>query len=206
MIDLLLATDNPGKLAELRSLLPEDVRLAGLRGAGLEAPEETGSTFAANAALKAVEAARRSGLLTLADDSGLEVDALGGRPGVRSARYAGESATHDQNIDLLLQELADVPKDQRGASFVCVLTLANPDGVLASASGSCPGSIGPERRGKGGFGYDPIFVLQDGRTMAELTAEEKNRISHRGKALREIMPAVLIAIAAQRLHLQGVGQ
>ena len=155
MIDLLLATDNPGKLAELRSLLPEDVRLAGLRGAGLEAPEETGSTFAANAALKAVEAARRSGLLTLADDSGLEVDALG---------------------------------------------------VLASASGSCPGSIGPERRGKGGFGYDPIFVLQDGRTMAELTAEEKNRISHRGKALREIMPAVLIAIAAQRLHLQGVGQ
>jgi XTP/dITP diphosphohydrolase len=125
---------------------------------------------------------------------------------VRSARFAGEAATDDQNIDLLLQELVDTPSNRRAASFVCVLTLANADGVLASASGEVAGAVGYERRGTGGFGYDPIFVLQDGRTMAELSPAEKNQLSHRSKALREIMPAVLIAIAAQRFHLQGVGQ
>jgi len=206
MIDLLLATNNAGKLAELQSLLPNDVVIRTLYDVGLESPAETGSTIAENATLKAVTAARASGLLTLADDSGLEVAALDGLPGVRSARYAGDDSTDDQNIDLLLNQLSAASETGREAAFVCVLALANEDGVLATASGRCSGSIGAERRGSNGFGYDPVFLLEDGRTMAELDSVEKNLISHRGNALREIMPAVLIAIAAQRLHVQGVGQ
>ena len=206
MIDLLLASNNPGKLAELQSLLPPDVVIRTLADVGLESPDETGATFAENSTLKSVSAARASGLLTIGDDSGLEVAALDGRPGVRSARFAGDSATDDQNVDLLLRELGEVPENRRGAEFVCVLTLANADGVLSSSTGRCTGSIGFERRGAHGFGYDPVFVLEDGRTMAELDSVDKNEISHRGKALRAILPAVLIAIAAQRLHVQGVGQ
>jgi XTP/dITP diphosphohydrolase len=206
MIDLLLASNNAGKLAELKSLLPDDVVIRTLSDVGLESPDETGSTFAENATLKAVIAARASGLLTLADDSGLEVTALDGLPGIRSARYAGDEATDDQNIDLLLNQLASVSETERDAAFVCVLALANEDGVLTSASSRCGGSIGAERRGSNGFGYDPVFLLEDGRTMAELDSAEKNLISHRGNALREIMPAVLIAIAAQRFYVQGVGQ
>jgi len=206
MTDLLLASNNPGKLEELRTLLPSDVVVRSLSEVGLEPPEETGATIAENAALKALFAARSRGLLTLADDSGLEVDALDGRPGVRSARFAGEEATHQQNNDLMLQSMATVPENRRAAQFVCTLTLANPEGVLASATGRCVGSIGYEPRGANGFGYDPIFVLQDGRTMAELGSAEKNQISHRGKALREILPAVLIAIGAHRFHAQGAGQ
>jgi XTP/dITP diphosphohydrolase len=206
MTDLLLATNNAGKVAELQTLLPEDVVIRTLSEVGIESPAETGSTIAENAALKAIHAARASGLLTLADDSGLEVNALGGRPGVRSARYAGDKATDDQNIDKLLNELSTASGNDRDAAFVCVLTLANADGVLASASGRCTGTIGSERRGSNGFGYDPVFLLEDGRTMAELDAVEKNQKSHRGIALREIMPALLIAIAAQRLYVQGVGQ
>lgn len=202
MIDLLLASNNRGKLTELQALLPDDVTIRTLGDLGIEAPEETGSTFAENAALKAVTAARATGILTLADDSGLDVAALGGRPGVRSARFAGNNATDEQNVDLLLDELSSVLPDQRQAAFVCVLALANADGVLTTTSGQCCGSIGFERRGTNGFGYDPVFVLEDGRTMAEISAAEKNSISHRGRALREIMPAVLIAIAAQRLYLQ----
>lgn len=206
MTDLLLATNNAGKVSELHALLPDDVVIRTLDDLGIPSPVETGSTIADNAALKAIHAARASGLLTLADDSGLEVTALGGRPGVRSARFAGENATDDQNIDRLLNELSTASTNDRDAAFVCVLTLANPDGVLASASGRCAGTIGSKRRGSNGFGYDPVFLLEDGRTMAELDAVEKNQKSHRGIALREIMPAVLIAIAAQRLHVQGVGQ
>jgi XTP/dITP diphosphohydrolase len=206
MTDLLLASNNPGKLAELQSLLPPDVIVRSLSDVGLEPPEETGATIPENAALKAITAARASGLLTLADDSGLEVEALGGRPGVRSARFAGEEATDTQNNELMLSEMSAVPENHRAAQFVCTLTLANPDGVLASATGRCRGSIGYESRGSNGFGYDPLFVLQDGRTMAELGSSEKNQISHRGKALREILPAVLIAIGAHRFHAQGAGQ
>jgi XTP/dITP diphosphohydrolase len=206
MIDLLLASNNRGKLDELRSLLPSDVTIRTLADVGLDSPEEAGETIAENAALKAVTAAKASGLLTLADDSGLEIDALGGHPGVHSARYAGEPASDQRNIDRVLAELDGTPAGQRGAAFVCVLTLANPDGVLASARGRVPGSIGHEQVGSNGFGYDPVFVLQDGRTMAELDSAEKNQISHRGKALREILPAVLIAIGAHRFHAQGAGQ
>jgi XTP/dITP diphosphohydrolase len=202
MIDLLLATENPGKLAEVRALLPDDVEIRSLRDVGLDPPEETGSTFAENASLKAVAAAQATGLLTLADDSGLNVVALGGRPGVRSARFAGDHASDEQNIDLLLERLESVPVGLRDASFVCVLALANGNGVLTTASGRCSGSIGFERRGSNGFGYDPVFLLKDGRTMAEVSSVEKNKISHRGVALREITPGLLIAIAAHRLHAQ----
>jgi XTP/dITP diphosphohydrolase len=202
MIDLLLATNNLGKLAEVRALLPDDVEIRSLRDVGLDPPEETGSTFAENASLKAVAAAQATGLLTLADDSGLNVVALGGRPGVRSARFAGDHASDEQNIDLLLERLKSVPVGLRDASFVCVLALANGNGVLTTASGRCSGSIGFERRGSNGFGYDPVFLLKDGRTMAEVSSVEKNKISHRGVALREITPGLLIAIAANRLHAQ----
>lgn len=206
MIDLLLASNNPGKLRELRLLLPSDVEIRTLEDLGLESPEETGATIAANSALKATIGAKASGLLTLADDSGLEVDALNGAPGVISARYSGSNATDQSNIDLLLSQLAQVPQNQRTAQFVCVLTLANPDGVLASASGRWPGQIIDAQRGTNGFGYDPIMQISDGRTVAELTNDEKNAISHRGIALRDIRPALLIAIAAQRFSRQGDGQ
>ena len=165
---------------------------------GLPEPDETGETFAENSAIKAMAGAQRSGLLTLADDSGLKVDALGGAPGVRSARYAGETATDSQNVEKLLRELSSTPTERRSASFVCVLTLAQPAGVLSVSTGSCDGSIGFERRGTHGFGYDPVFVLPDGRTMAELPPEEKNLTSHRGIALRDMLPALLVAIGTYR--------
>ena len=206
MIDLLLASDNQGKLAELRMLLPADVEIRTLSDLGLPSPVETGRTIAENSAIKAVESARASGLLTLADDSGLEVDALDGRPGVLSKRFAGDRGDDEANIDLLLSELAAVDDAGRAASFLCVLTLAVPEGVLADAAGRLHGRIGRERRGSGGFGYDPIFVIEDGRTVAELGAAEKNAISHRGRALRQILPALLIAIGTHRFSSQGAGQ
>ena len=169
-------------------------------------PLRTGATFAENAKLKAVAAARQTGILSLADDSGLEVDALAGAPGVRSARYAGEGASDRTNIERLLVELELTTDDQRTARFVCALALANADGLLASASGTCKGRIIWAPRGTNGFGYDPVFEMEDGRTVAELTEAEKNRISHRGIAMREMMPGLLIAIAAQRLHIHGAGQ
>lgn len=199
-VDLVLATRNVGKVRQLESLLGDDVVVRSLADFGLPSPEETGSTFAANAAIKALDAARATGILALGDDSGLEVDALGGEPGVRSARYAGENASDGENIARLLSDLAETPNGGRDARFVCVLTLANADGVLASATGACAGSIARAARGANGFGYDPIFELEDGRTVAELIGAEKNRISHRGRAMRELFPGLLIAIAAQRLH------
>jgi XTP/dITP diphosphohydrolase len=204
--DLLLASDNPGKLAELRALLPPEIIVKALGDFGLPAPAETGSTIAENSAIKAVETARASRFLTLADDSGLEVDALGGRPGVHSKRFAGETGDDSANIDRLIHELESVPDHERTASFVCVLTLAGPDGVLASATGRLHGRIGTERRGNNGFGYDPIFYIEDGRTIAELSPAEKNAISHRGRALREILPALLIAIGTNRFSTTGAGQ
>ena len=204
--DILLATHNVGKVRQLRSLLGDDVAVTSLAELGLPAPEETGATFGENAALKATAAARETGLLTLADDSGLEVDALGGAPGIRSARYAGAGATDLENIDRLLSELERTRDDERGARFVCVLTLANPDGVLTSTTGVCSGRITRSTRGENGFGYDSVFEMEGGRTVAELTNEEKNRTSHRGIAMRDMMPGLLIAIAAQRLHKHGAGQ
>jgi XTP/dITP diphosphohydrolase len=182
---LLIATNNAGKLAEYAALLkdcgwelvaPADV------GLDLSVPE-TGPDYAANARMKAEAFARASGLVTLADDSGLEVDALDGRPGPLSARYAGPSQTDEMGVDLLLEQIKDTPPERRQARFRCVIALAGPAGDVRLAEGECAGVITDEPRGHNGFGYDPVFYLPElCRTMAELTADEKNAISHRSRA------------------------
>lgn len=186
---LLVASGNRRKAAEIAAILGGGApgRLEVLTLAdfpGLELPEETGATFLENARIKARAGAAGSGLPTLGEDSGLSVDALGGAPGVLSARYAeGDDAARWSK---LLQELRGVPAGGRTARFVCAAVLALPDGREISSEGVCEGEIALAPRGEGGFGYDPVFLLPDGRTMAELTSEEKAAISHRGKALRSI--------------------
>jgi len=182
---LLLATNNTGKLREYRSLLGNlDCELVSPAEIGITTEvAETGSTMAENAILKATAFARESNLLTLADDSGLEVDALNGEPGVLSARYAGEGASQEDLIDHLLDKLKDVAGEKRGARFRCVIAIATPDGSVKTCSGECPGFITLKASGNFGFGYDPVFYLPElKKTMAELTMAEKNRISHRGRA------------------------
>lgn len=197
---LLVATTNRGKLAEFRAMLaglPFD--LVDLSDVGIQDEiEETDATFEQNARLKAEGYARLSGLLTLADDSGLEVVALGGEPGVFSARYGGEPSTEGRN-QLLLRKLHGVPFSDRSARFVCVIAIADASGVIETAEGVVEGVIEFEPRGEGGFGYDPLFLLPDrGLTMAELDPAEKNRISHRAVALRKVRP--LLAHLFQRPH------
>lgn len=184
---LVLATGNRGKIREfvrLLSGLPLRVMTRDDFRDWPPLPEE-GETFEENALSKALTLARWSGLPALADDSGLEVEALGGAPGVHSSRYAGEEGDEARNIALLLEELKGVPREERGARFVCVLALAGPGGKTFLVRETCEGSITEEPRGEGGFGYDPVF-LPRGRdlTFAQLPLSEKNRISHRGKALR----------------------
>ena len=182
---LLVATANRGKVAEYRALLDGlDCELLSLRDAGVSGDiPETGETYEQNARLKAETCAAASGLLTLADDSGLEVEALNGEPGIRSARYAGDDATDAQRVEYLLEKLKGVPPERRGARFVCVIAIATPGGDVTFCRGECPGSIVTEPRGDRGFGYDPVFLLSDiGLTMAELPPEVKNRLSHRGRA------------------------
>jgi len=185
---LVIATRNRGKLREIVRLLSGlPLRMCGLEEFP-EAPvvEETGSTFEENARLKALSAARATGHLSLAEDSGLEVEALGGRPGVFSARYAGEGATYEALCRKVLSELVGVPRERRRARFVCVVAAATPEGVLWTVEGTCAGYITEEMRGEGGFGYDPIFFYPpQGRTFAELSPEEKNEVSHRGRAFRQ---------------------
>lgn len=182
---LLLATGNAHKLNELKTLLqglPYD--MVSPADVGIDADiEETGDSLEENARLKAMAMAAKSGLLTLADDSGLEVDALNGAPGVFSARYAGENASDADRVKYLLRQLTDVPQEKRQAKFRCVIAIATPDGKVDTVSGECRGYIAFEPRGEHGFGYDPIFYLPElGKTMAELPPEVKNRISHRGQA------------------------
>lgn len=193
---LLVATRNKGKLAELRELVTGlDVELLSLDDTPSAPADvvEDGATFEANARKKATECARATGLLTLADDSGLEVDALGGEPGVRSARYAGPRATDGENNRLLLAQLVAFEHDERVARFRCALALADPDGPLGTdvhlETGVCEGRIVSGPRGTGGFGYDPLFVpaAADGRTLSELRAEEKNAVSHRAEASRKMV-------------------
>jgi XTP/dITP diphosphohydrolase len=184
---LLIATNNPGKVREYEELLADpsvEITFPRQEGLTLEV-EETGTTFEENAKLKALVFAQASGLLTLADDSGLEVDALDGAPGVYSARYAGPDADDVDRYRKLLVALADVPPGQRSARFRCVVALAQPDGTVLTADGACEGEIGFEPRGEHGFGYDPIFVVEgyEGQTMAELDPDLKNRISHRARAV-----------------------
>lgn len=199
---LVIATSNRGKLAELRQMLEgADVEVLGLADA-LPTPleiEESGETFEENAILKASVVAKATGMLTLADDSGLEVDALEGKPGVRSARFAGPNATDAENNASLLDALRDFPEGTPlTARFRCVLALVDPSQAapLAIADGRCEGEITRESRGSGGFGYDPLFVVTGlGRTMAELTAAEKNTLSHRARALAAMLPKLKAVLA-----------
>ncbi len=186
---LVLATRNPGKLRELKALLQDlDLEVKGLEEF-LEAPEviETGQTFFENAFQKAREIALATGHLAMADDSGLEVDALGGAPGVFSARYAGPKASDEENIKKLLKELEGVPLERRTARFRCVIVVYHPSGHWFKAEGTWEGLIALEPRGEGGFGYDPVFLIPDlGKTAAEIPPELKNQLSHRAKALAEM--------------------
>jgi len=188
MRKLLLATNNQGKIREYQHLLQGlPCELVTLAEVGVDAMvEEEGASLEENARLKATAYAALSRLLTLADDSGLEVDALGGEPGVRSARYAGNGASDRERIDYLLARLADVPEAKRQARFRCVIAIATPKGEVKLSEGECQGVITFAPRGEEGFGYDPVFYLPErGKTVAELTPEEKNQISHRGRAAQE---------------------
>jgi XTP/dITP diphosphohydrolase len=201
MTTLLLATRNAGKLAELRRML-SDADLGGVVVVGLadvpdfpEAPE-TGATFAQNALAKARDAAAATGLPAVADDSGLAVDALGGMPGVLSARWCGRHGDDIANLELLLGQLADVPDERRAAAFVCAAALVVPGGGETVTHGEWPGRILRAPRGTNGFGYDPIFVPEgEERSSAEFTAREKDAASHRGRALRALVPH-LVALGA----------
>jgi len=185
MIKLLVATNNPGKVREYEALLkglPMTLTYPAQEGIDIEV-EETGSTFTENARLKATAYAGASDLLTLADDSGLEVDALGGEPGTRSARYAGQGASDEDRYHLLLSKLEGVSWEGRTARFRCVIAVARPQGEVRIAEGTCEGVIAFEPKGEHGFGYDPVFYMAEhGQTMAELEPEVKNRISHRARA------------------------
>jgi non-canonical purine NTP pyrophosphatase (RdgB/HAM1 family) len=187
--ELLLASQNPGKLREMRTLVDGlPVRVVGPRDLGIdEAPEETGTSFLENAVLKARYYAKRSGLLTVADDSGLSVDALAGRPGLYSSRFGGEGATDDRRNELLLELLAGVPEEQRGARFTSAVAVARGDDVLFRHQESVEGRVARERRGTNGFGYDPLFFYPPyGKTFGEVAREEKDRVSHRGKAFARL--------------------
>lgn len=189
MDTVIIATKNKGKAKEFEKLfLPKGLTVKTLLDyPELEDVEETGSTFEENAILKAETIARTLGVRVIADDSGLEVDALDGRPGVYSARYAGLEKNDEANIDKVLEELKDVPGNERTARFCCALAMAEPGIDTLTVFGTCEGRILHERRGTNGFGYDPIFfAVSEGKSMAELSSEEKNRISHRANAIRKL--------------------
>lgn len=189
---MILASGNQHKLREFRELLP-GVALEPLP-AGMELPEETGTTFAENALIKARAVHRATGRAAIADDSGIEVESLGGAPGIRSARYAGDEASDEENLDLVLRRVAAAGADRR-ARYVCVIAKVSTSGEETVFEGFCRGTLIPAPRGTGGFGYDPAFVpdatgADDDRTMAELDPAEKNAISHRGEAARRLLAAL----------------
>ncbi|MEM8922180.1 MAG: RdgB/HAM1 family non-canonical purine NTP pyrophosphatase [Actinomycetota bacterium] len=188
---LTLATGNPGKVAELRRLLGDRYEIEP-RPDELPDTVEDGETLVVNAVKKATEVAVHSGSLAVADDTGLFVDALGGRPGVHTARYAGPAATTEENVELLLAELGGVDGDARSAHFATVIAAVWPDGRELTVEGRVDGRIAAERRGDAGFGYDPVFlpVEGDGRSFAQMSAEEKNAISHRGRAIAALLAAL----------------
>jgi XTP/dITP diphosphohydrolase len=193
---LLLASQNPGKLAEMRQLVAGlRFRILGPREVGIsDAPDETGETFAQNAALKARHYARRSGLLTVADDSGISVDALDGAPGLYSSRFGGDGASDRERNRLLLEKLRGLPPERRGATFHCAVAVARDEEILFETLQAVSGRIAEEPRGPNGFGYDPVFFYAPyGRTFGEVPAEEKDRVSHRGKAfarLRQFLASI----------------
>lgn len=193
MKNLVLATRNRGKLVEIRDLLDiPDVKLTSLADwAGAPNTDESGATFEENAVLKAVDAAKFTGQIALADDSGLCVDALGGAPGVLSARYGGPGLDDVGRYRALLEALRDVPDAERGARFVCVVALAKPDGEVHTEYGEIEGVIAREPAGSSGFGYDPVFfVPKMGCTVAQLSTVSKNEVSHRAIAIRKAAPII----------------
>lgn len=206
VLSIVIATTNEGKINELRALLGDlPLELCSVRdvlGESL-AVSEDGATFGDNAVLKARAVCQATSLYALADDSGLEVEALGGRPGVRSARFAHERATDAENNAALLRELEETADDGRAAKFRCVLALASPwaPDRVETVEGSCDGLIARAPRGSGGFGYDPLFIVPElgHRAMAELTEAEKNAVSHRARAVRALRP-VLVALIEERLR------
>jgi len=198
---LLVATHNQGKVKEFAQMLADlDVTWLSLADVGVtEDVAETGDTLCDNAILKAQAYAQETGLLTLADDSGLEVDALGGQPGVYTARYGGEELSHAERYLLLLANMRQVAPADRTARFHAVIVLAQPDGtIVGEAEGVCEGLIATEPRGEGGFGYDPIFYLPEwGMTMAQVEAAVKHQISHRGQALKKIEPVLRASLVGK---------
>ncbi|UOQ86215.1 XTP/dITP diphosphatase [Gracilibacillus salinarum] len=190
MKELIIATKNEGKMRDFRRLFePYGIKVLSLIDLTdpVEDIEETGTTFEANAAIKAEAICQKFNTAVIADDSGIAIDALDGAPGVYSARYAGEKKDDQANLEKVLNELADVPREDRTGRFVCVLAIAQPEKETIFKRGECEGTIAFEQAGAHGFGYDPIFYPSDSaKTMAELTPEEKNQISHRRKALDQI--------------------
>ncbi len=205
MIHVLVATRNEGKLRELRTLLSgEPLRLESLAAhVRVGEVDETGETFEENAKLKAAHAARKTGLWTIGEDSGIEVDALGGAPGIRSARYAGVHGDDAANNRKLIEALKGV--DDRTARYVCALALASPTGeVVSMVRGASEGRIVDEPRGTGGFGYDPYFVPEgETRTNAELTELEKSALSHRGRAVRALIPILRLHVGLPSVEPGG---
>jgi XTP/dITP diphosphohydrolase len=210
---LVLATRNPHKVSELRPILAAAFVTAAAAGGGTGAPidlesdlvgvdafphvedvVESGVNYADNALLKARSVCAATGLVAIADDSGLAVDMLGGAPGIFSARWSGTHGNDRANLQLLLAQLGDVPDDHRGAGFICAAALVTPAGLERVEHGRIRGTLTRLPRGSGGFGYDPILQLPDGRTLAELGAEEKNSISHRSQAFRALAPHILAAL------------
>lgn len=194
MVRLLIATNNPGKAREYQEILadlPVDLTFPTDEGLTLD-PEETGSTFEENAIIKARAFAQASSLLTLADDSGLEIDALNGEPGVYSARYGNTAKEdHQGRYRRVLEKLTNTPAEKRTARFKCVVAVATGERLVGTADGAVEGVITFAPKGEGGFGYDPIFLVPEfGRTMAELTPDEKNSISHRSRAVRAALPMI----------------
>ena len=198
---LLLATHNQGKVGEFRHLLKDSpfVLVTPSELSISMVVDESGDTYEENASIKARAFSAASGLVSLADDSGLEVDALDGAPGPRSARYAGPDASDGQNLALLLRNMAGVTWERRTARFVCVVAIAIPSGEVELCRASCEGIIGLEPSGASGFGYDPVFYLpQLGKTMAQLDMEGKNRISHRARAVRRAVSIIEKMVALNR--------
>lgn len=192
---LVIASANPGKLREVGNVLARfDCEIIPQEELGISSVPETGTTFVENALIKARHATQKSGLPALADDSGLVVDALDGRPGVQSARYAGPDEIDEDNVEKLLMELRGFPDSKRGAHYVCAAVWVSPDKTSSPivAEGQWHGRILDERRGNGGFGYDPVFLDEQlMKTGAEMSTEEKNQVSHRGKAFRELRDLLL---------------
>jgi XTP/dITP diphosphohydrolase len=194
---VVIATGNPGKLREMRAILAgHGLEVVAQSEFGIQPPVEDGDSYVANALIKARNAASITGLPAIADDSGLEVDALGGRPGIHAARYSGPEVDAEANNDKLLAELAEFPPAGRGARYCCAMVFvraaADPSPVIAEASWE--GSIGLRRRGRGGFGYDPLFIVAGtNATVAEMPEEDKNRVSHRGKALLALAEKMRLA-------------